>query len=148
MDLSKVPAWSWMLFCLICLVGTLLWAAWESRRRQDTMTRLGLLLQLSPASDRTAFALQDGISGLLFTENTFSVVDLRGGGSVVQRIKLDQVAVLKIYETTKDLIPFRLVTRRQSETRRIEIPSIVSFNNLVSLITACGARIEYVPEEA
>ncbi len=137
-----------MLLCLACLLGTLLMAVLESRRRRNTITHLGSVLELPQTSDPSAFALQDGITGLLFAGNRFCVVDLRDGGSLVQRLWLDQIALLKIYETTKDCIPFRLVTHRQSETRRIETTSIVSFNSLINLISAAGARIEYIPEES
>jgi hypothetical protein len=141
--------WSWWAALAIAVAVPLAaWASarlivWRSNRNMGTWT--DRFRDIAMSTGDTAFSIMGKDHGVVVSGNQLAVLDLRGM-RVLKSMKLNDLAVLKIYEDGTDQMQFRIVTRLGGQTRRLATQSIVEMAKFFDLMTQRGVPIEYIQE--
>lgn len=107
---------------------------WLARRLQEEL----------PITE-SAFGVGAAKNHILVAGTTVSVIDAEAG-RVVQRLRLAQIATLKIYEDATDHIGLRLISMSGARSRKVVTTSIIEVARLCNSMAAAGKELEYLEE--
>jgi hypothetical protein len=149
-DMSALPnLWPWSVWYVPAAVLTILVVAALSGLARawfaDRAVR-GLARKLKAAgvsADEAAFIVGSGKNRLLIANGRLTLLDA-DVGEVVQRLGMDEVASLRLYEDAGDSIGLRLIQKTGARTRKLQTASITAVARLFNLLTSAGKDIQYL----
>jgi hypothetical protein len=138
------PWWTAALTSVLLSFVPWLWGLARARRWNQELSRLGpRLQQMGIRPGPAAFSIGEGKNVLVVDGDGLAVADLRNW-KIIQKLSLEEVNLLKIYEDRSDRIEFRVVINGGAQTRKITTRSIAGFGRLFALLTSAGKPIEYI----
>jgi hypothetical protein len=142
--------WPWPWWTAVLVAGAIIALSWVVAKatisvRNRRMRKLGDALREAGLARSDSFAVSGDKNTLVIDGPRMAMVDT-WDGRIVQTLGLDDATGLKIYEVAANTIPFRLIGRNGSQSRKVTTRSIVEFARLFATMSVASKRIEYIQE--
>lgn len=142
--------WPWPWWTSAIAAGSLVAVAWAAaraivRQRNARTRKLHDTLRAAGLDRADAFAVVGDKNTLVVAAARMAMVDCRDG-RIVQYLSADDATGLKIYEVAADTIPFRVLGRHGSQSRKVTTRSIVEFTRLFAVMSTASKRVDYIQE--